>query len=675
MSRLNRPERPASVGAVLLLVAALAPIPAGALQRVADTAPDTAHVRRVLHDAVARAPEAVGPYLELAAFELSHGRERVAETVLRTGLEAASRHPDLGVLRRGLTELLGSQARWAEALDVVTDPEIEARLRVGAARAHRESGQATRAEADLRRAVALEPDFREAWLELAALLAQHERMDEARAAADRGLRAHPDDPELRLVRAATLDGPEHVTETVAALRVLRSRRPDDVALALSLAGYLSAAGDPTAAMALQDTLLADPRPAADVFRHVGRFWLTVGDADSASVHLERGTRVHPRDVTLHALLGLSREEAGHPEAPDAYGAAARLLEESADPRTSAWLRVRAARAAAARGRGTDPLSWIRPFTVADPLPAVLLSAELALELGRPGHARTTLDEAAPRWSGDPSFRETDARVALVLGDTTGAVRRYEALAREGNAAAFVALDGLARSGTTTSVPGDSAALRAAVRSGIDAVARVEEGMADAGAEGGRPLDGARLVEGGDLAAEWARRTLEARRSALGHVLSRMVFETAWGPAELARLRAAYPGSIYLAEMDIRLALRQGEATRALQEVERLLRLQPGRVDPHLLHGASLEAAGRGAEARASYGRAFEMDPGADAAFQGLLRLHRSDGSLDDLLGRVRRVRATAPDDAVLVTREVEVLQRLGRLQEARDLATQHGGGA
>ena len=47
---------------------------------------------------------------------------------------------------------------------------------------------------------------------------------------------------------------------------------------------------------------------------------------------------------------------------------------------------------------------------------------------------------------------------------------------------------------------------------------------------------------------------------------------------------------------------------------------------------------------------------------------RSDTSLEELLAQVRRLRVRLPGSRLLVEHEIEVLQRLGRLEEAAALA-------
>ena len=136
----------------------------------------------------------------------------------------------------------------------------------------------------------------------------------------------------------------------------------------------------------------------------------------------------------------------------------------------------------------------------------------------------------------------------------------------------------------------------------------------------------------------------------------------------------YPGSVFLARVDVRLALANGNLERARMEVERLLRLQPGHGDTHALHGRVLEAMGIPDRARVSYGRSFELAPDAPEAFEALVRIHRSEDSLADLLDRVRRLRAISPDSATLLGHEIELLHRLGRLDEARALTGTDEGG-
>ena len=661
-----------SVAGIMLACVLAAPLEA---QRVSPpSVVDEARARRALEDRIARDPAMALPYLELARFELQAGDPHRAELVLRTGLVEAAGDPARSDVRRGLVELLGVGERWAEALEVIEGaPEREsqgwsslrARLLVATARDLRQAGRAEQAEEALQMATAADPSVREAWVELTALLLSGGRIDDAGRTAERGLHAHAGDAELMLLRASTMDGQARIGATAEALRALRADRPDDVRVAVSLAGHLAATGDPSAALALQDTLLAVPAPDAIVFDHVGTFWLTVGDADSASVHLERGVGLHDGSAGLWALLGWAYEESGRDEAAaEAYRSAAARSE------VPTWLRLRAARTAITSGDLRSARADLLTLSEVDaPLVAALIAAELAETHGEVETASGILRRAALRWQHDPWLKEAEARVALTVGDTVLATGRYGELARAGSLRALVALRRLPEH---DAVARDRDVVRSSVRAGIERIAKSEEELA--GAQAPSSMSAEVLTSGADLGARWQRDLLDDDRALLEQVVDEVVFETEWGPAELGRLRGMYPGSVFLTRVDVRLALANGNLERARMEVERLLRLQPGHGDTHALHGRVLEAMGIPDRARVSYGRSFELAPDAPEAFEALVRIHRSEDSLADLLDRVRRLRAISPDSATLLGHEIELLHRLGRLDEARALTGTDEGG-
>lgn len=642
-----------------------------------DGAPDTARVRRILEDRIARDPAAAAPYLELARFEMSRDDRSRAELILRTGLTEASRDPDVADLRRGLVELLAMSERWLEALQVLEAGASEAsgdlvslraRILVAVAVEARGRNELEEAETALREATTADPEVREAWIELTSLLLEKQRRREARATAEKGLRHHPQEPSLLLMRASTLDGRERVGETVEALELLRAERPGDVDVALSLAGHRHAGGDPSGAMALHDTLMAVSEPEARVFRHVAEFWLGVGDADSARVTLDRGVTVHPTSSELWALLGQAREELG------TSGAAAEAFRRAATvSEPGHWLELNAARVDAQSGRLDEARAGVRGLADdALPLAAALVIADRAVAWGEPEAALWTLRRTAVRWGRDIRLREAEAHVALELGDTAAAMQRFESLAQEGSLRAVHALRSLGEAREVTRNPD---VLRASIRSGIERIAASEEGTTASESQnsGLSATSAESLIQGRVFLQAWAREELDRDRTLLESLVEEVVFETEWGPSELGRLRGIHPGSLFLARVDARLALAQGDLEQARGEIERLLHLQPGNAEVHALHGAVLHEQGHREEARRAFGRAFELHPSAPEPFGALLRLHRENETLPALLSRIRRLRAMQPDDAPLLDREIEVLHRLGRLEEARALSESPGG--
>jgi tetratricopeptide (TPR) repeat protein len=105
---------------------------------------------------------------------------------------------------------------------------------------------------------------------------------------------------------------------------------------------------------------------------------------------------------------------------------------------------------------------------------------------------------------------------------------------------------------------------------------------------------------------------------------------------------------------------------ALAQYDALLARQPADAALHAARAAVAERDGRLAEAMAGYGRALELDP-AGPAFRALVRLRQADGTLEVLLAQLRRLRLALPDQPDLAQYEIEVLQRLGRLEEAAAL--------
>jgi Flp pilus assembly protein TadD len=327
----------------------------------------------------------------------------------------------------------------------------------------------------------------------------------------------------------------------------------------------------------------------------------------------------------------------------------------------AWLRLRAARVLAAAELNEDAAPYLQPFTrETTPLVAGLLAAEVAWESEDPDGSAWILRQLSLDHPGNPWVAEAEARhLARVAGDDA-ARESWIRLAGEGSPVAGVAL------GTSLREELEPEVLRAAVRGGLERLSRGEQGVASRRAT--RAVDADALAAGRDLEEAWVMERIASDREAVADLLDQMVFRTDWGPAELARLRDIYPASALLARLDTRLALRQGRLDRARREVERLLDLQPRDAEVHGLYGEILEAQDRTEAARSSYARALEIDAAAPGVFQALTRLHGASGTLEVLLERVRRLRTLSPGDSLRLAHEVELLHRLGRLEEARALA-------
>jgi tetratricopeptide (TPR) repeat protein len=158
------------------------------------------------------------------------------------------------------------------------------------------------------------------------------------------------------------------------------------------------------------------------------------------------------------------------------------------------------------------------------------------------------------------------------------------------------------------------------------------------------------------------------RRLLVALLDTVVLRTEWGADELARLRRRYPASPLFLRYEARLASQRGEHETALAVYSRLITQRPADVELHLAYASALDALGRTAEAVAAYTRAFELGPRDERVFRALVRLREEDGTLPALLAQVRRLRTLYPEVPNLAEHEIELLHRLGRLDEAGEAA-------
>jgi tetratricopeptide (TPR) repeat protein len=169
----------------------------------------------------------------------------------------------------------------------------------------------------------------------------------------------------------------------------------------------------------------------------------------------------------------------------------------------------------------------------------------------------------------------------------------------------------------------------------------------------------------------SRPALERRRriaDLLRATLDTIVIARSWGLDELRELRLAYPGSALIEGYVGRIAEREGNDSAALRVYDAILRRDAADPVTQAARAALLTRMGRRPEAITAYSRAFDLAPEDDALFRALRALRQQDSSLAELLVQVRRLRVRAPRSRVLGDHEVEVLQRLGRLDEAATVA-------
>ncbi len=166
-------------------------------------------------------------------------------------------------------------------------------------------------------------------------------------------------------------------------------------------------------------------------------------------------------------------------------------------------------------------------------------------------------------------------------------------------------------------------------------------------------------------------SLAARRDSLLEPLrARLdtIIAAPWGDSVLADLRAAWPGSALLQEYAAHRAEAVGRDADAVTLYGVVLRDRPDDAGVLRARGAALQRLGRDAEATRDLSLAFELDPDNADGWRALLALRQARGDLDALLAQVRRIELRLPRSVALRDHEVEVLQRLGRLDAAQAAA-------
>ncbi len=168
------------------------------------------------------------------------------------------------------------------------------------------------------------------------------------------------------------------------------------------------------------------------------------------------------------------------------------------------------------------------------------------------------------------------------------------------------------------------------------------------------------------AAEQTRHAETVSRARM--LLDTVVLQRPWGGNVLSRFRAEYPGSLLLDRYDAALLAQQGHDSLALLRYTGLLRKTPEDIELQLARAVLLQRMGKPQEAQIAYERALELNPNDTTAYEALMKQHDQSGTLNVLLLQIRRLRARKPELSVLFDREIELLHRLGRLNEAAELA-------
>lgn len=200
---------------------------------------------------------------------------------------------------------------FARAKTVLTEARTQAPNDAQAAYylgvANEQLGELAEAEKEYRAALELDSKLAEASANLAAILLDGDRADEALAIADRGLSADPKHPALLVNRALALESTGNKPEALKAYGRAVLVRPEDRELRLAYSDLLIDAGEKDAAIeqvkAAQDT--DDPRLLAAVAHRFGK--LGVPGECVAALDRAISAKVNPE---LLVRRGICRHDAG-----------------------------------------------------------------------------------------------------------------------------------------------------------------------------------------------------------------------------------------------------------------------------------------------------------------------------------------------------------------------------
>ena len=435
-----------------------------------------------------------------------------------------------------------------------------------------------------------------------------------------------------------------LADSARVLRAARHAHPDAAGPALRLADVLLAAGDRGGALALYDSLLVGAQPPAAAAAGAARLLLVARRPDSAATILERAVRRAPDDAELWPLLGQARMDQHRPA--DAVAAYARAL-----PRAAV----------------ADSIE--RPLVGAE-LAAGDTSAALATLRGMtaPGRARGSLLWAAAAASDLADYALADVAyrtlVARDSGDVVGLARGAAAAVAAGDTARGVAYARRALS-HVESGPEPALLLLRVARPDADSSRALLTLAAEAAVARHEALRGAALAS---VAARAAVESAPRDEALLRNILDTVVLRTAWGGEALAVLRREWPESALLRLYAGRLALESGRHAEALALFRVAVAHDPADADAQLGLAAALAATGENTAANGAASRALELAPERDDVFRLRVALAERTHTLDDALGQIRRLRERVPSSRALGEREVELLQRLGRLDEAARIA-------
>ncbi|HOD37746.1 MAG TPA: tetratricopeptide repeat protein [Candidatus Marinimicrobia bacterium] len=146
-------------------------------------------------------------------------------------------------------------------------------------------------------------------------------------------------------------------------------------------------------------------------------------------------------------------------------------------------------------------------------------------------------------------------------------------------------------------------------------------------------------------------------------------------SELNKLLREYPNAPVLLEILADISMEKGDRTNANSLYEKLLRQEPSSIKGHLMLGEIKEANGELDTALKFYMQAVEinlsqknMDEGTSNAYRAAIKVAEEINKLNLLANRWKQLHTIYKDDVQLTQNLIEVLHKLGMMDEARKLA-------
>lgn len=141
-----------------------------------------------------------------------------------------------------------------------------------------------------------------------------------------------------------------------------------------------------------------------------------------------------------------------------------------------------------------------------------------------------------------------------------------------------------------------------------------------------------------------------------------------GRRAIRTLAEEWPGADLVRRAEVRAAFRAGDASDALRVIESLAVAAPRDTQLLRWRADALGTIGRSAEALRALQARFELAPDDEASWRALLAAHEAAGSLPQLRASLGRLRLLYPASRAVREHEIEILHRLGRLDEAARLS-------